>query len=265
MKIRKRMYEIMEAAIPGDVPSKVFDVFIVTLISLNVCAVVLQTVSDLRVQYAEFFTNFELLSLIIFTIEYVLRVTFCTADERYGHPLFGRLRFMTTPVVVIDLLAILPFYLPFIGMDLRWVRIFRLLRILRIMKLGRYLRSLRLIWNVMSEKRVELTMTAALLLLLLVMASSLMFAIENKAQPDKFTDIPTTMWWAVDILTNRARHAEIAPVTVAGRLLEIVIAVLAIGTFALPTAILGSGFIDAFRKQRAEETAKCPHCGRYLG
>ena len=129
-KIKRRTYEILEVASPGDKPSRIFDIFIISLIFLNVVAVVLETVQNLSVLHRSFFRSFELVSVIIFTVEYILRLWSCSVNPKYRNPILGRLRFMLTPLALIDLFAVLPFYLPMvIKLDLRFLRAVRLIRI----------------------------------------------------------------------------------------------------------------------------------------
>ena len=138
-RIKGRIYGILETAPDGDRASRVFDVFIMTLISLNVLAVILETVDSLSSQYGDIFNTFEIFSVSVFTVEYLLRLWTCTTDNRYRSPFSGRLRYAATPMAVIDLLAILPFYLPMvIPLDLRFIRALRLFRLFRLFKMARY-------------------------------------------------------------------------------------------------------------------------------
>lgn len=261
-RIRRRTWEIVEAAKPGDKASRVFDIFILTLIVFNVLAVIVASVSSVWAKYGPWLWKFEIFSVTIFTIEYVARMWSCTMIPRYRDPVTGRFRFALRGMQVIDLVAILPFYLPFLGIDLRGLRAFRLLRLLRIGKFGRYSKSLQLIKNVFREKKEELVLTVALMTILLIVSSSLLFYCERTAQPDVFTSIPATMWWAVATLTT-VGYGDIYPVTLLGKLCGSVVAILGIGMFALPTGILGAGFVEEIQKAKAGNK-KCPHCGEPL-
>jgi len=262
MKWKERIHELLESPVEGDRPRRIFDIFLVSLISLNVVAIVAQTLPGARRVFGPWFFRFEVFSIAVFTVEYVLRVWSCTLSPSFRHPVTGRLRFMASPFAVIDLVAVLPFYLPFLGIDLRFVRAVRLFRILRVLKLGRYLKSLRLIGSVIVEKRAELIMTLALSSLLVVLSASLMYSLEHDGQPEKFSSIPRTMWWAVATLTTIG-YGDMYPVTPLGQFFAAVISMIGIGMFALPTAILGSGFLEAFQKQKIRVEA-CPHCGKPL-
>jgi voltage-gated potassium channel len=262
MTWKERVHELLESPVEGDRLRRIFDIFIVSLISLNVAAIVAQTVPGARGVFGPWFFRFEVFSIASFTVEYVLRVWSCVVSPNFRHPVTGRLRFMASPLAVIDLVAVLPFYLPFMGVDLRFVRAVRLFRILRVLKLGRYWKSLRLIGSVIVEKRAELIMTLALSVLLVVLSSSLMYSLEHDRQPEKFSSIPRTMWWAVATLATIG-YGDMYPMTALGQFFGAVISMLGIGMFALPTAILGSGFLEAFQKQRTR-VETCPHCGKSL-
>ena len=258
--MKRRVFKIIERPTADDLPSRVFAVFIMTLIVFNVVAVMLETVEGVRAWLARFFAVFEDFSVVVFTAEYALRLWSCGSDPRYRGAR-GRLRYALTPLALVDLLAILPFYLEFLPVDLRFVRALRLFRLLRIFKLARYSASLRTLDDVLRARKEELLVTLFIVVLLLVFASSAMYYAENEAQPDKFSSIPSSMWWGVATLTT-VGYGDVYPVTPLGRLLGAVIAVLGVGLFALPTGILASGFSEELRKNRQPERTVCPHCGR---
>lgn len=164
-------------------------------------------------------------------------------------------------MALVDLLAVLPFFLQFIGVDLRFVRAFRLMRLFRLAKAARYVTALHLFRAVARSKREELVLTTCVLALLLLVASSSMYFAEHGAQPEEFSSIPATMWWAVATLTT-VGYGDVIPVTVFGRFLGSAVAILGIGLFALPTAILGSGFVEEIAKTKQPQ--RCPHCGKEL-
>jgi len=262
-KIKSRIFEILEVAKPNDIPSRTFDIFIIILISLNVIAVVLETMESLASRYSYIFWIFEVFSVIIFTIEYVLRLWTCTIDDRYKEPVKGRIKFALTPLALIDLFAILPFYLPMlIRLDLRFIRALRLFRLFRLFKMGRYSNALKLLSSVLKDKKEELLIAVFSVLILLIVASSLMYFIENEAQPESFASIPSAMWWGICTLTT-VGYGDIYPVTPLGKILGALIALLGIGLFALPAGILASGFAEQIQK-RKEKQIICPYCGKNI-
>lgn len=256
--MRKRIYEIMEVGKEGDRVSKGFDIFIITLIGLNIIALILE--SDKRIYAISplVFKSFEIVSVLIFTIEYILRVWSCVENKKYDKPVLGRIKFGFTFMALIDLFAVLPFYIPFLGIDLRFLRAVRMLRIARIVKFGRYSQSLQIIGKVVRAKKEQLICAIFFLFVLLIIASSLMYYAENAAQPEAFESIPKAMWWAVATLTT-VGYGDVYPITPLGKLIASFIAILGIGMFALPTGILGAGFIEEIDKSK--EIEKCPHCG----
>lgn len=187
---------------------------------------------------------FELVSVAVFTIEYLARVWSCVEADEYRGPVSGRFRFLTQPLLVADLLAILAFYLLLVGtaVDLRFLRALRLVRLLRLIKIARYTQSFRDFRAVLRDKKADLVVATFANSLLLTVASSVMYYIEREAQPDAFGSIPETMWWGVATLTT-VGYGDVYPVTPLGRAIGAVVAVLGIGLFALPASILASGFV----------------------
>lgn len=200
----------------------------------------------------------------VFTIEYILRLWTCTADDRFRSPIKGRIRFAATPLALVDLMAILPFYLEIImlirALDLRFIRALRLFRLFRLFKMGRYSEALKTLGNVLKQKKEELFITVFAILILLITASSLMYFVEKDAQPEAFSSILAAMWWGVSTLTT-VGYGDIYPITAIGKFLGALIALLGIGMFALPAGILASGFAEEMQKKRGKRRI-CPHCGK---
>ena len=264
MKIRQRMWQILEAARPGDTASRVFDVLMLVLIALNTLAVMLGTVDSLQSRWERPLFIFEVFSVVVFTLEYVARVWSCGTDCRFSNGAKGVIRFLRQPLSVIDLVAILPFYLPFVGLDLRFIRALRLFRIVRLAKAGRYYSSLSLIVDTLRARKEELVLAFVILLLLLVLSASGIYYCEHSAQPNQFGSIPAALWWSVVTLTT-VGYGDVFPVTIGGRVFASAVAIVGIGMFALPTGILGAGFVEEIRKRRTSGMSKCcPHCGKDL-
>lgn len=240
----------------SDKLSRAFDTFIMALILLNVLAVIVETVDSIYAKYEEAFYYFEVFSVIVFSIEYIIRVWACTASEKYNHPVWGRLRYMVSPEAIIDLLAIVPFYLPIVlnNADGRMIRVLRLLRLFRLFKLGRYSLAFTLITDVIRKRKEELVVTLTLLLIMLIFASTIMYYIENEANPEAFNSIPETMWWGVATLTT-VGYGDVYPITPLGKLLGAMIAILGVGLFALPAGIIAAGFESELseRKKKKED------------
>lgn len=255
MSLKRRFFHIIDG--------EFFSKFIYVLIVLNVIAIILETNKGLRNDYVEFFHVFEYMSIVVFSVEYMVRIWTANIDEN-SETFFGskRLGYMFSGYGIVDLIAIIPFYLPLlITFDLRVVRILRLFRLLRILKLGKYSKSLKIIKSVLQETKPQLSVTVFVAWILLVLASTLMFYAENDAQPDKFSSIADSLWWAVATLTT-VGYGDVYPVTALGKFLSAIIALIGIGFVALPTGILSSAFIDRVQKERiGDQYCRCPKCG----
>ncbi|KQC14427.1 MAG: potassium channel protein [Desulfuromonas sp. SDB] len=249
-KIKKRFYEILDKAEPGDKTSRIFDIFIMTLIILNIISVVLETEKGIYSCWETQFYYFELISIIIFSIEYILRIWSCTSNPIYNGRFKGRIKFFFSGMALIDLFAILPFYIPMvIPIDLRFIRILRLFRMFRLFKMGRYSKSFEIVKAVIKDKKEELIIALIFTLILLFLSSSVMYFVENTAQPDKFSSILDSMWWGMSTLTT-VGYGDVYPVTPLGKFLGMIISILGIGVFALPTGILASGFSEEIKKHK---------------
>lgn len=241
---------------------KIIETTLLVLITLNVIAVILETEERLYQNFQGVFKGFEIFSLTVFIIEYILRLVFCVRDPRYQSPLTGRLKYAVQPLSIIDLLAFLPSLLPFVGVDLRFIRVVRLFRFFRILKIGRYSQSLVTLIRVLKSKKEELGITLFSGSILLILCSSLMYFLEHDLQPDKFSSILSSMWWGVATLTT-VGYGDVFPVTAGGKVLAAIIAVLGIGLFVLPAGIVASGFSEEIQHaNHVKKTTTCPHCGK---
>lgn len=265
INLKRKIYSLVEVVSYDDLKTpKIdpFDIFIIVLIALNMLAVILETVDPVYQAAPRIFGYFEIFSVIIFTIEYILRVWSCTINEKYNHPITGRIKFILSPLALIDLFAFLPFYIPMvIPADLRFLRGIRLLRLIRVLKFGRYSEVVRLFGRVFKAKTAELFTAIFLIFVLLIISSSILYYVERDAQPDKFSSIPQAMWWGVVTLTT-VGYGDIFPITSMGKFLASVISLLGIGLFALPTGILSAGFVEEIKKKGSH--IRCPHCGKEI-
>lgn len=263
--VRGQIFSALEIAGEGNRLSRAVDLSIMGLILLNVSAVILESIPSMALKHGRFFELFELFSIALFSVEFILRVWTCTEDERFSGPLTGRLRYALTPMALIDLIAILPFYLPLIlPVDLRFLRALRILRIFRLLKFARYSRAVRIFGRVIREKKEELVISLTAILVALVLIASLMYVLEKDIQPEAFGSIPAALWWGVVSLTT-VGYGDVYPITPLGKIFGGMVALLGIGVFALPAGIIASGFAQATQSEQAITSAeKCPHCGRSL-
>ncbi|HYI76607.1 MAG TPA: ion transporter [Chryseolinea sp.] len=265
MTFRRRLYLILSPDERGGFIDRVFEVILVLTIILNILAIVLDSVPSIHDQYSDLFRHFEMYSLILFTIEYVARIYSIVEDPRYVHPIKGRLAYMTTPIAIVDLLAFLPFYLKYVSLDLRFLRIFRLMALFRMFKIARYMHALDIFRRVIKDRKEQLVLSFIFILFILVVISFVMFYVENEAQPDKFSSIPATMWWGIATLTT-VGYGDIVPITHLGKFLGGLFAIAGVGLLALPAGILSSGFFEMLHTKGAQQksTKICPHCGKEI-
>ncbi len=262
-RLRRTVYSVLDEDFT-DRASRRVNVILIGAIALSIALIVLSSVQSVDAVASVYFESANLALVILFAIEYVLRVWTCTEDQRYSHPVWGRLRFMVSPMMIVDFLAIAPAYIVGLGVDLRSIRIIRALRLLRVLKLVRYVSAVTILREVVYSKRHQLGVSLAFVAFLLLLTSSLMYEVEHEAQPDAFSSIPATMWWAVASLTT-VGYGDIYPITPFGKLLASVTAILGVGLIALPTGILASGFSErAFVSQENKHNEQCPHCGKEL-
>lgn len=236
--------------------------FIYTLIVLNVIVLILESYSEFRTNYHVFFRWFEYICVSIFTLEYLLRLWTAKYDKKYEHKSGSKtLMFIFSTLGLIDLVAILPFYLPFIfTIDLGVIRMLRLFRLLRIFKLGRYSKSMRIVKSVLNDTKSELTITIFIAFILMIISSTLMYYLEHDAQPEKFASIIHSFWWSVATLTT-VGYGDVYPITSLGKLISGLIALIGIGIIALPTGIISSSFITKIQKENKPTSCTCPNCG----
>ena len=262
MTLRKRLYLTLEPTERGGLLERIFEFFLVSIIILNIFAILLDSVAEIHNQYDTLFRKFEIFTILFFTLEYCARIYSIVENPKYHHPIKGRLRFMKSPMAIIDLLAFLPFYFVFLPMDLRFLRIFRLMALFRLFKIARYLHALKIFKRVLIDRKEQLVLSLLFILFVLTIISFIMFYVEHDAQPDKFTSIPSTMWWGIATLTT-VGYGDIVPITSLGKFLGGIFAIAGVGLLALPAGILSSGFYEMLHT-KVKETQKCPHCGKEI-
>lgn len=240
-RLRFRLYRLLEAAGPGNRPGQVLEGCLILLIAANVVAVVLETVPDIGARYATQFKWFEWVSVALFTVEYLTRLWVAPEHPPYRALKAGaaRGRHMLDPYMVIDLLAILPFYLQIlIGVDLRILRLFR---IIRFFKLVRYSAGLRSLLRAIRLEWRALVASLVVILGLLLTAAALLHIVEGSRQPEAFGSIPAALWWAVVTLTT-VGYGDVVPITVLGRTIAGFVMLGGLAMFALPLGIVASAF-----------------------
>jgi voltage-gated potassium channel len=214
----------------------------------TVIAVVLESVPGWSAPYAAAWRVIEWLAFVIFAGEYALRLWAAPVDRRglYSRPVRGRMRYLASPMAVFDLLAFAPSLLGLVFPACHGV--FNVVRLVAILKLVRYSTAMNILRTVVYQERRALWSVALLMLVMLVLCSSAMYLVENAQQPQVFSSIPASMWWGMATLTT-VGYGDITPVTPIGKVFGSVIAMIGIGMFAMPAAILASGFAREMRKR----------------
>lgn len=253
--MRKKFFRIVEPSDSKNDYNYYFDVFIILLIILNVFSIIMASVQEIGLRFKTQFYIFEVFSVTVFTVEYLIRIWTCVEKKDFEKPLLGRIKFIFTPMAIIDFLAIIPFYLPFLGIDLRFLRIFRLFRIFRLLKMARYSRAFNLIKKVLKEKKEDLLVTLVFIMIILIIVSTLMYYIERDAQPENFSSIPQSLWWGIVTLTT-VGYGDVYPVTILGKILGGIITLLGVGLVALPSGILASGYTEQIMIKKSKKNKK---------
>lgn len=231
----------------NDKKAKAFNNFILILIVINLIVIIIESYKNIYLAYKIYFDLFEIITISVFTVEYILRVATSIYITDEGSRIFRIISYLLSPMALIDLLAIAPFYLPFlISVDLRFIRILRIFRVFRIMKLNKYSSSLELLFRVLKKEKQNLLITLMMAGILIFMSATIMYYIEGEIQPEHFSSIPATFWWAVNTLTT-VGYGDVYPVTAGGRIISSVISILGIGVVAIPTGIISSGFVNELR------------------
>lgn len=273
-KIKLRTYEILEVARPNDTASRVVDIFLMSLILINVSLIIADTF-DLPLAAIKIANTIEIVSVVIFTVEYLLRLW--SADLKYPSlpPVLARLRFMVTFTAIIDLVSLLPSYISVISANFMVLRMLRVLRLLRAFKLNRYTHALRDIADVFKKKASQLISSMLVVAFLMLISAVLMYDAEHEAQPEVFENAFSGLWWAIVTVTT-VGYGDVHPITVIGRIMGSIIAILGIALIAVPTGIITAGFSEQITHKAAEEAEKskaeasedekkfCPYCGHKL-
>ena len=241
-KIKRRAFEIVERSKPGDTASRIFDIFIITLIVVTILTIFVETF-EIPDKVQKFFDNFETFTLIVFSTEYLLR--FWVAPYKYPRlsPARARLKYFFSFIAILDLIVILPFWVPALyPFDLRILKVFWLI------KANRHTSSMRKLFVIMRRKKSELLYSLFVLFVLLMATAVLVYHFESAAQPEVYGNALEGLWWSISIFTF-AWPGDVYPVTIPGRLLGGIMAIIGMAIIAVPVGIVSSGFIESAEKQ----------------
>ncbi len=248
-KTKKRVFDIIQIGNRKDFISSAFDLFIVIVIVLNLSVTLLQTFDELA-SYEGILDVLELFTIIIFTVEYLLRIW--TADLLYPDKPYWKavLAFVLSLYGIIDFLTFFPYYLPIVfPMGAVAFRMFRVIRIFRLFRVNAQYDAFNVIINVLNDKKNQLISSICLILIFMVAASLCMYSLEHEAQPEQFANAFSGIWWSVSTLLT-VGYGDIYPVTTLGKIMAIVISFLGVGMVAIPTGIISAGFVEQYTKLR---------------
>ena len=247
--VRLRVYRVLEQGPLGDRISVIVDRALVTIILANLVAVALETVQSVEDRYATLFAAIEYVSLVAFTVEYFLRV-WCAVEHlpnRHLSPLKARLKYILSPAGIVDLIAVLPFWLsPILPADLRVVQVFR---IVRFFKITRYSPAMRSLLDVLYRERRALFGCLVIALGTALVSAALMHLAEGKVQPDKLGTIPDALWWAI-VTLGTIGYGDVVPMTALGKLIASATIFASVIMIALPVGIIATAFADQFHRRQ---------------
>ena len=246
---RQKIHALMYDSAYGGRLKEFFNVVLGVWVLISVFAVVIETVASVNYLLSIEFVILDTIAVAIFTIEFMLRIYSAVEEPGHRNPLTGRIKEFTKPSTFIDFLAILPFFLEVLSrdhLDLRFLRIFRLARLL---KLTRGSDATATLFKVIKREWPVMSAAAFIMILLIVLTASLGYLVEHAAQPEKFENIPTAIYWAVITLAS-VGYGDISPVTPIGRAITVIMSLAGIGIFAIPAGLLASAFSDQLHKER---------------
>lgn len=262
-KRKRRIFHIIQIGTRDDLPSRLFDIFIVCVIFLNLFATFFATF-DAADDFKTLINVIEWTTVIIFSIEYLLRIW--TAEYLYPNKGYwkARLAFVVSFYGLIDLFTILPTFLPLVfPAGAVAFRMFRVIRIFRLFKINAKYDAFNIIVDVLKEKRKQLFSSIVMIAILMIAASLFMYGLENEAQPEIFKNAFSGIWWSASTILTIG-YGDIAPITPMGKLMSMVISFLGVGMVAVPTGIISAGFVEQYQKVRKFEVEKEEHPLRFV-
>jgi voltage-gated potassium channel len=254
--VRAKLFNILHKPSPENPAARYANYFLAFLILVNALFVALETVPAMSRACGAQFRLFEWISTGLFTIEYVARIWVCVEQAQFSDPVTGRIRYAVHPLPLLDLVVITTFWMP---VDLRFLRIARIVRLLKVLRLEHFEDSLQRIGSGIRRRRALIAVAITMMLASIYASSSLVYQVEHTAQPEVFTSIPATFWWATETLTTIG-YGDMTPITPLGKLFAGLISIFGIGIFALPTAIVTAAILEAGASDPGPVI--CNHCGK---
>ena len=237
------------------------NIFIYTLIIISIVTLIISTIDDFNDKYSSILSLIQHIIMPIFVLEYFLRLYAAGSLKKY-RGFFGKLKYMTSAYAIIDLIVIIPYI--FIGFDFNnaFIRSLRFFRIFRLFRMKKQAEFVKVISQILSSKKEEFTVLLFCTLAIIIFLSFIVFESEHNAQPEVFTNIPQTLWWAVATLTT-VGYGDMYPITTLGKLITAIVSILGIAFIAIPGGIFASEFVNIFSKRKLQRKSKnrCLECG----
>lgn len=253
---RKKLFHILHKPSPQNPWARYVNYLLAAFIVANALFVAIETVPSLGPSFRSYFLGFEILSTSIFAVEYLTRLWVCVEQGRYAQPVRGRLRYVLSPLPILDLIVIMTFWS---GVDLRFLRVARMVRLLKVLNLAHFEKSLTRVGAALSRRKELLIVAVVMMVLCIYASAAILYQLEHSVQPKVFSSIPETFWWAMTTLTTIG-YGDMVPVTALGKLCAGLISVFGIGVFALPTAIVTAAIVEAGASDSGP--LLCQHCGK---
>jgi len=254
--LRSYFFHILHKPTPTNRVGRYVSYFLTFIILVNCAAVALETVPEVYQANQQLFFWLEACSTGIFIVEYVGRLWVCVEQTKFARPVIGRVKYALHLLPLLDLIVIATYLAP---VDLRFLRIFRLTRLLRVLNLEEFDRSYQAISKAIGRRKNLLVVSVAAMLTVAYCFAALLYAVEHPVQPESFSSIPETLWWAIVTLTTIG-YGDITPITPLGKMLSGGIVIVGIGVFALPSAIVTAAILEA----GTDKHTQCPHCGNHI-
>jgi voltage-gated potassium channel len=255
--LRKKIFYVIDDHKSKKPMNRLFHGLLFLIILLSSTILFLETITHIFKEHFRLFLYFEVFTISFFTIEYFLRLFTCVEIPAYKNPIWGRIRYAFTPLMLVDVLSIIPMYFFLTSMELGSFYLFSVFRILRLFKAIRYVNAFKIIGKVFYLKREQLFISFTLVFFLFVFYSFVIFIAEKNAQPEVFKDITTAMWFTISSITT-VGYGDIIPITPLGKTISGLIGISGWLLFAIPTSILTSGFMNVTIHK---EKTTCPNCG----
>lgn len=246
-KHKKKVFDIIQIGNSADIVSRIFDIFIVVVIFLNLFVTLFETFDESE-PLLPVLSVIELITVLIFTVEYILRLW--TAEYLYPHKSRAKaiIKYIFSFYGLIDLLTFFPYYLPFMfPAGAVAFRILRVIRIFRLFKINARYDAFNVITDVLKEKKNQLLSSVCLIMIMMIASSLCMYSLENEAQPECFSNAFSGIWWSASTLLT-VGYGDIYPITIGGKIMAIIISFLGVGMVAIPTGIISAGFVEQYTK-----------------